>query len=148
MTDNFHRLFSDDVRFTVPACQVIIAPTAAGLLFVATRCSPIQLFRFPPWLRSNNGGSPLFDVSTSASPSLSKSPSAMPRPENILLKTAPDVRADVLETTPGVLKHQQRFLVSHARNARFDHIVRMSIDKKQVRIAIIIVVEKLQPPAA
>ena len=72
----------------------------AELLFVATRFNPTQLFLFPPWLRSNSGGSPLFEASTSESPSLSKSPTAMPRPENSLPKTAPDVALTSLKLRP------------------------------------------------
>ena len=34
-----------------------------------------------------------------------------------------------------------------ARNARLDHIVRMAVDKKQIGIAVVVVVEKLQTPA-
>ncbi len=36
----------------------------------------------------------------------------------------------------------------HARNPRFDHIVRMSVDEKQIGIAVIVVVKELQSPAA
>src|SRR5690349_7162401 len=43
--------------FTPPASHVIIAPTASGLLLVATSCRPTQLLRFPPSFFSSIGAS-------------------------------------------------------------------------------------------
>src|SRR6185436_4510778 len=59
------------LRLMPPACQVIIAPTAPGLLLVATSWRPSQLFLLPPSFLSSTGGSPLLMISTSRSPSLS-----------------------------------------------------------------------------
>src|SRR6266404_7147329 len=55
-------------------------PIADRLDRVPTHLIMIQLFLFPPSLRSSDGGlSRLFTI-TSTSPSLSKSPKAQPRP--------------------------------------------------------------------
>src|ERR1017187_7097099 len=57
------------------------APTAVRLQWVPISLILIQLFLLPPMLRRSEGGSFIFNTSTSIPPSLSKSPKAAPRLE-------------------------------------------------------------------
>ena len=96
----------------------MIAPTAAELLFVETSCSPTQLFRFPPSLRSNTGASPLFDyqhVEISVVVEVSNRHSASGK---FLRENGAGLFANIPEATSCVLKHKSGSLYFTLRHAQ------------------------------
>ena len=55
---------------------------------------------------------------------------------------------DIPEFRAKVLEHQNGFFVLHPRGHLLHHIVWMAVGKKKIGIAIVVIIEKLQPPAA
>src|SRR2546425_5599467 len=57
-------------------------------------------------------------------------------------------RADVLETSPGVLKQNHRFKIIYVWELLLDHQVRVTVRHEEVEVAVIVIVEELCSPAA
>src|SRR5262245_5261857 len=56
--------------------------------------------------------------------------------------------ADVLVFAVDVLEHQQRLFVFHLRRLYLDHVVGVAVGQDQVGVAVVVVIEELQSPAA
>ena len=57
-------------------------------------------------------------------------------------------RADVLQSLPGVVKQQQGFKIFYVRVMGLDLVIRMAVGDEQIEVAVIVVVEELDAPAA
>src|SRR6185503_8387156 len=69
-------------------------------------------------------------------------------PGKVPVENLAGLRADIFEIVTGILKHQERLFVLHAFGAHLNKIIRMAVDKEEVRITIVVVIEETQSPAA
>ena len=107
---------------------MIRAPTAAGLLVVATSWRPSQLLRLPPSLRRRRGLAVIGDQHVQVAIIIEVTDSHASS-RKFFIEYATGLRAHVFEGAPGILEHQQRFFVLHARQPHLDQIVQMAVDQ-------------------
>ena len=106
-------------------------------------------WRFPPSLRSSVGAPSRSLMTTSRSPSLSRSPNAAPRLTRGRAERRPGVLADLGERAVATIPIQQLALpVGRRRAAGALHLrIDVAVDDEQIQPAVVVVVEEPRAPA-
>ena len=86
-------------------------------------------------------------ISASHAPSLVKSPNGKTAGGKLLGKHRPALRAHIAKFFALVMKQQQRLPPLDSRRALVKQIVGKTVRSNQIKIPIVVIIEKLQPPS-